>query len=89
MAAAFGLPVNEAVKSITLNAAKILGLGEQIGSIEIGKEATLFIADGDPLDLRTQILQCFIQGKKIDMSDRHKMLYEKYRTKYKQLKLLK
>lgn len=89
MAAAFGLPVNEALKSITLNAAKILGVGSQLGSIEIGKDATLFISDGDPLDLRTNILQCFIQGKKIDMSDRHKMLYEKYRKKYQQLNILK
>jgi len=88
MAVAFGLPMKEALKSITLNVAKILGVGDQLGSIEIGKDATLFISDGDPLDIRTNIIQCFIQGKKIDMSDRHKMLYEKYQKKYQQLNLL-
>lgn len=88
MAAAYGLPVKEALKSVTLYPARILGVEKRLGSLEIGKDATLFIADGDPLDIRTEIIQCFIQGKKIDMSDRHKMLYSKYRKKYRQLGIL-
>lgn len=88
MAAAYGLPVKEALKSVTLFPAQILGVEDRLGSLEIGKDATLFIADGDPLDIRTEIIQCFIQGKKIDMSDRHKELYGKYQEKYRQLGII-
>ncbi len=89
MAASFGLPKEEALRSITLYPAEILGVSDRVGSLEPGKDATFFIADGDPLDIRTQVEQCYIQGKKIDMSDRHKMLYRKYRQKYKQSGRLK
>jgi imidazolonepropionase-like amidohydrolase len=88
MAAAFGLPAEEALRSITLSAAEILGVADRVGSLEAGKDATLFIADGDPLDIRTQVELVFIQGKKIDLSDRHKQLYHKYQEKYRQLGIL-
>ena len=84
-AAAYGLPKTEALRAVTLSAAEILGLAERVGSIEVGKDATLFVADGDPLELSTHIEQLYIGGKTIDMRDKHKQLYEKYRAKYRQL----
>ena len=89
MAAADGLPPDEALKSITLSAAQIIGIGEVAGSLEKGKDATLFISDGDPLEIRTNILEAYIQGRKIDMGDKHKSLYSKYQQKYRQLGILK
>ena len=88
-AGSYGLPWNEAIRSITLSTAEILGVDDRLGSIEVGKDATLFISDGDILDVRTQVELAFISGKKIDMSDRHKMLFDKYKQKYDQLKSFK
>ncbi len=68
--------------------AEILGVEDRIGSLEVGKDATLFIADGDILDVRTEVTAAFIQGKQIDLNDRHKMLYTKYQEKYRQKDLL-
>jgi imidazolonepropionase-like amidohydrolase len=56
-----------------------------VGSLETGKDATLMITNGDPLSQETTVEQVFIQGRKIDMRDRHKQLYDKYREKYRQL----
>ena len=81
--------IDEALKSITLSAAQIIGIGEVAGSLEKGKDATLFISDGDPLEIRTNILEAYIQGRKIDMGDKHKSLYFKYQQKYRQLGILK
>jgi len=89
MAAAYGLPKNEALRSITLSAAEILGIDKQVGSLESGKDATLFISNGDALEIRTNVLQAYIQGRKVDMGDRHKMLFHKYQEKYRQLDILK
>ncbi|HME10677.1 MAG TPA: amidohydrolase family protein [Bryobacteraceae bacterium] len=77
-AAAFGLPREEALKSVTINAAQIWGVGDKIGSIEEGKWADLVITDGDPLETRTQIKQLFIKGKNVDLDNKHRRLYEKY-----------
>ena len=88
-AASYGLPWEEALRSITLSTAEILGVDEKVGSLEVGKEATLFIADGDILDIRTQVERAFIQGREIDLTDRHKTLYKKYKIKYQQNGLLK
>ncbi len=88
MAAAYGLPKDEALRSITLSAAEILGIDKQLGSLESGKDATLFISNGDALEIRTNVLQAYIQGRKIDMNDRHKTLYNKYQEKYRQLGIL-
>ena len=87
-AASYGLPWEEALRSITLSTAEILGVEEMVGSLEVGKDATFFIADGDILDIRTQVERAFIRGREIDLSDRHKMLYEKYKVKYQQQGLL-
>ena len=88
MAAAYGLPKDEALRSITLSAAEILGIDKQLGSLESGKDATLFISNGDALEIRTNVLQAYIQGRKIDMNDHHKSLYHKYQEKYRQLGIL-
>ncbi len=87
-AASYGLSWKEALRSITLSTAEILGVEDQIGSLEASKDATLFIADGDILDVRTQVNMAFIQGRRVDLSDRHKTLYSKYRNKYKQKGIL-
>ncbi len=71
---------------MTLYPAQILGVADQVGSIEEGKDATLIITDGDPLEIMTQVERQFIQGRDIDLSSRHTQLYTKYRTKYEQLK---
>ena len=85
-AAAFGLPKDEALKAVTLYAAQILGIADRVGSLEKGKDATLMITDGDPLELSTSVLQVYIQGRKADMRDKHKQLYGKYQEKYKQIR---
>lgn len=82
MAAAFGLPKEEALKSITLYAAEILGVADRVGSIEAGKDATLIVTDGDPLEIRTDVKRAYVQGREVDLTSRHTMLYEKYRVKY-------
>ena len=87
-AASYGLSWKEALRSITLSPAEILGVEEKVGSLETSKDATLFIADGDILDVRTQVNMAFIFGRRVDLSDRHKTLYSKYRNKYKQKGIL-
>ena len=80
---AYGVPYEEAVKSISLNAAKILGIDDRVGSLEKGKDATLFVSAGDALDMRTQNLDhIFIQGRKVQLNTRQQWLYEKYSKKY-------
>ncbi|MFN3301080.1 MAG: amidohydrolase family protein, partial [Sediminibacterium sp.] len=67
-AAAYGLSKEEALTSITLNAAKILGIDNIVGSIEVGKHATLFVSTGDALDMKSNNLEhAFIRGKKLDL----------------------
>ena len=82
MAIAFGLPYNECLKSLTLNSARILGIDAAVGSLEVGKDATLIITDGDPFLFDSQVLYAFIQGRFVDLNDRHKMLRDKYNQKY-------
>jgi imidazolonepropionase-like amidohydrolase len=82
-AAAHGLPKDEALRAITLYPAQILGVDDRIGSLDTGKEATLFVADGDVLEIPTQVELAFIHGRKVDLSDRHKRLWEKYKEKYR------
>ena len=84
-AAAYGLPPEEALKAITLYPAQICGVADRVGSLKVGKDATLFIASGDPLETPTQITAGYIQGRKLAWNDRHKRLFEKYQEKYKQL----
>ncbi|MFI5163643.1 MAG: amidohydrolase family protein [Bacteroidia bacterium] len=82
-AAAYGLTKEEALSSITLNAAKILGIDNRVGSLEAGKDATLFVSTGDALDMKSNNVEwAFIRGKKLDLSNVQKTLYEKYMKKY-------
>lgn len=82
-AAAYGLSKEEALRSITLDAAKILGIDHEVGSLEVGKLATLFISKGDALDMKTNHLSyALIEGKNIDLNNSQKELYEKYMNKY-------
>src|SRR5690606_16619254 len=78
-AAAYGLTQEEALQAITLNAAKILGVADKTGSLEEGKDANIVISEGDILDMRTSVVtDAFIQGRKIDLTDKHKLLNERY-----------
>jgi imidazolonepropionase-like amidohydrolase len=88
-AAAYGLPPAEALKAITLYPAQLLGVGGELGSIETGKRATLLVTDGDPLEIPTRVEQAYIDGARIDLSNRHIRLYEKYQKKYEQQKASK
>jgi len=81
MAVAYGLPRDDALKSITLYPARILGIADRAGSIEVGKDATLIVTDGDPLENSTHVERAFIQGRQIDLSDKQKTLYAKYKQK--------
>lgn len=80
-AAAYGLPRDEALKAITLYPAQIFGVADRVGSLEIGKDATLIVTTGDPLETPTQVTMAYIQGRKVSLNDRHKRLYNKYRQK--------
>ncbi len=81
MAAAYGLPKDEALRGVTQYAAEILGVGSRLGTLEAGKEATLIVTDGDPLEIRTRVLRAFMAGRELDLSNRHARLYEKYRNR--------
>ena len=73
----------KAVEMITLNAAKILGIDERLGSLEVGKDATVFIAEGDALDMRTnQLSHAFIQGREISLETHQTELWKRYMEKF-------
>jgi imidazolonepropionase-like amidohydrolase len=86
MAVAYGLPADEALKSVTLYPARILGVDDRVGTLTVGKDATLVITNGDLLETTTQVEQAMIAGRPVDLSSRHTRLYEKYREKYRQLR---
>lgn len=82
-AATYGLSKEEALSAVSLNAAKILGIADKTGSIEVNKDANLLISSGDVLDMKTSnISHAFIQGRMIDMASKQSQLNEKYKTKY-------
>ena len=83
--AAYGLDKEVALQLITSNTAKILGIDSFCGSLEIGKDATLFISEGDALDMRTnKLTDVFIQGRKINLENHQSKLNEIYKEKYNQ-----
>jgi imidazolonepropionase-like amidohydrolase len=88
-AASYGLPKEEALRSITINAAKLLRIDAMVGSLEVGKDATLIVSTGDPLEIMSNVEIEFIQGKNIDLRSRHTELWKKYQEKYRQMGLLK
>lgn len=83
--AAYGLNKEQALSLITLNTAKILGIDNMVGSLEVDKDATLFISEGDALDMRTNKLEkAYIQGRDISLESHQTELYKRYSNKYKQ-----
>lgn len=86
---AFGLPAEEALRAVTIYPAQILGIENRVGSLEPGKDATLLVTTGQPLDFMATVQQAYIQGRKIDMNDTFKQLYQKYSEKLRQVKAAK
>ncbi len=84
-AVAFGLPEKEALKTITLYPARILGLDKRMGSLETGKDASLIVSDGNILELSTRIEQVYIMGRNIHMYDKHRRLYDRYIERYSRM----
>jgi imidazolonepropionase-like amidohydrolase len=78
MSVAWGLPRDRALRALTIDAARILGVDDVMGSLEPGKMGNLLIADGDPLDIRTAITRVVIGGRDVGLENRQKDLYEKY-----------
>jgi imidazolonepropionase-like amidohydrolase len=81
-AVAYGLPHDVALRSITLSTAEILGVDGELGSLDEGKRATLFVQGGDPIDnFAPPVERMWIDGREVDLDDRQKRLWEKYRQK--------
>ena len=81
--AAYGVPKEKAVQMITLNAAKIIGVADRLGSITVGKDATLFLSLGDALDMRTnQLTQAFVEGRALSLETHQTELWKRYMEKY-------
>ena len=81
--AAYGLSREDALSAVTLNAAKILGIDSIAGSLEAGKDANIVVSEGDLLDMKSsKVIKAFIQGREIDLDNKQKQLFEKYKYKY-------
>ena len=79
----YGLPYEQAVAAITGNTAKILRIEDRCGTLQAGKDATLFVSRGDALDMRTNgLVMAFIQGRQIELTSKQTELYEKFKKKY-------
>jgi imidazolonepropionase-like amidohydrolase len=81
MAAAFGLPKDEALKAVTLYPAQIMNLGDRLGSIEVGKIANLVVTDGDLLETRTHVRHLFIDGRQVPLTSRHTDLNDAFKNR--------
>jgi imidazolonepropionase-like amidohydrolase len=79
---AFGLPKEEGLRAVTLNAAEILGLGDVMGSIDAGKRADLIVTDGDPLQIVTQVERAFIGGVEVSLESKHTRLWRQFRERH-------
>ena len=77
-ATAFGLPYDEAPRAITLNAAEIWGVADKLGSLDVGKTANIVVANGDPLDVKTDVKQVYIEGRAVPMTSRQVWLRDQY-----------
>ena len=81
--AQYGIDKEDALQLITLNTAKILGIADRYGSLEAGKSATLFVSEGDALDMRgNQLTQAFIDGRGISLETHQTKLWKRYSEKY-------
>ncbi len=84
-AAAYGNDKDTALSMITLNVAKLLGVDDTYGSLEIGKSATFFISEGDALDMRGNLIKAaYIDGRPIELNTRQQKLYERFKSKYEE-----
>jgi imidazolonepropionase-like amidohydrolase len=82
-AATYGLTKEQALTAITLNAAKVLGVDDKTGSLEVGKDANIIVADGDILDMKSSnVTNALIQGRQVSLDNKQKELYERYKYKY-------
>lgn len=80
---AYGLTKEEALQTVTLNTAKILGIDDKTGSIEVGKDANIVVSTGDILDMSTNNIElAFITGRNINLDNKHKQLYRRFQSKY-------
>ena len=77
-AVAYGLSREEAMKAMTLNPAEIWGVSDQLGSLDVGKSANVVVADGDPLEVRTDVKRVFIAGQEVPMESRQTRLRDEY-----------
>ena len=77
-ASAFGLPYDEALKAITINPAEIWGVADKLGSLDVGKTANVVVANGDPLDVRTDVKRVFIEGNEVPLTSRQTQLRDQY-----------
>jgi imidazolonepropionase-like amidohydrolase len=80
---AYGLTKEEALQTVTLNNARILGIDDLTGSLEAGKDANIVVSSGDILDMMTNNIEyAFISGRNIDLDNKHKQLYRRFQEKY-------
>ncbi len=86
-AVAFGLDHEAAIRAMTLSAAEILGIDDHYGSLKAGKSATMIVADGDILEITTNVVAAYIDGRELDLRTKHTLLRDKYLEKYRQLKV--
>ena len=83
-ASAYGLSAEDALRSITLDAAAVLGIDKRYGSLDVGKSATLFVSTGDALEMRTNnVTEAFIDGRRISLENSQKQLWQQYEERYK------
>jgi len=82
----FGLDADKALEAITINPARIFGVGDRLGSLEVGKVANLFVSTGDPLDVRSHVKYLFIRGELVPLLDRNSRFYEEFRARPKPVK---
>jgi imidazolonepropionase-like amidohydrolase len=80
-AVAFGFPREKALAAMTLEPARLLGVADRVGSLEPGKDATFIVTDGDILDMRSRVVAAYLDGRALDLTDKQKRLYEKYRSR--------
>jgi imidazolonepropionase-like amidohydrolase len=80
-AVSYGLPREEALRAVTVNAAEILGVADKVGTVEVGKVANLVVTDGDPMEMATQFKHVIIGGRDVSLDNRHQELYDRYRSR--------
>ena len=82
----WGLPQGAALEAVTLAPARVLGVDDRLGSLEVGKIGNLIVTDGDPLEITTEIEFVFIKGLLSDTDNKHRRLWEKYKGRPSKLK---